>query len=63
MERPIGSVFPMEGKIIEVVYDEFNRCSECIFDPERCDEISWIRGTCCNRLYPVIFQEKQSKAQ
>lgn len=57
MERPIGSFFPLEGKIIEVIYDEFNRCCNCIFDPARCDEIQNLRGTCINRLYPVIFQE------
>jgi len=61
MERPIGSFFPHEGLIIRVVYDEFNDCNNCIYDPQHCDEISSIRGTCCNRLYPVIFQEAKQK--
>lgn len=61
MERPIGSFFPHEDKIIEVIYDEFNDCTRCIYDPERCDEIGGLRGTCCNRLYPVIFQEAISR--
>jgi len=61
MERSIGSFFPHEDKIIEVIYDEFNDCTNCIYDPERCDEVIELRGTCCNRLYQVIFQEAKPR--
>jgi hypothetical protein len=59
MERPRGSRFEHEGKTIKVVYDEFHDCSTCCFDPEKCDDIKMVRGTCINRVYPVVFQECQ----